>query len=533
MALSDKRQLLAFPAPTPIYVEPPKEGATTLTVKGFASVATDDRSGDFTSPFEFNVAEFMAAPTLLFNHKFWIDEMGNHVAIGSVEQAVPAELRNNPKDSDSWIVWDLGAKKQLTTFPKNKVPSLSAKARGLFVIGRVTQPRVIEQILAGEVGGMSWRGLVVIDFDLNPATNETRRVLKDIDLYEISLTHIPDHNQSTFVVGKNVDGKFQEVPGVDISDVELWKVELSKSVFPSEGTARDFLKLHRLEGDLRDEGEAFVCEQRSADDFDLSKTVRVKMAGAFMWMAPPVESPEPSQFCRLVAELVDVAKATPVIKETGMSEDSTDKAAATDSAAATPESTDTNTPETADVEKKAPPAEGGDGGGGGDGGEGGDMSGDDKKKTEKSKTASDQLAVLGNHVAQAVANTLEPTFKSIAEGLGGMKTAMEKMAAGALTPEKTETNTETATDTESTPKQEAAKTAEGVLAELVNGLNTVAEAQMKQQSQIAEIAKAAVSIGESIPNAGLVRQETPAQAKQETDDDPNACFDSTFAWLNG
>ena len=77
MPLNPSRELLAFQSPLVFSADDSSATLDRLQVKGFASVETDDRSGDHTDPFEFNVDEFMAAPTLLMNHKFWIDHMVN------------------------------------------------------------------------------------------------------------------------------------------------------------------------------------------------------------------------------------------------------------------------------------------------------------------------------------------------------------------------------------------------------------------------------------------------------------------------
>lgn len=530
MPLTPRKQLAAFTSPVMVAVEDGTETTDRLGIKGFASVATEDRSGDRVDPFEFNIKEFMAAPTLLRDHKFWVDEMGNHVAVGRVLSMYPAELRRNPDDKENWIVWDLVNKKKLTTFPKAKVPSLRHKSRGLFVTAEVTVQAVIKQVLAGELGGMSWRGLVVIDSELDPVTNTVIRVLRDIDLYEISITHIPDHNQSTFMVGKSVDGKFEEVEGANIDDVELWKVELSKSQFPSEGMAREFLKLHKLEESMTETDDSFVAEQRPASDFDLDKTVRVKMADAYMWLAPPVEKPIPQvNYSRLVAQLVDVdvAKSIPLQGDVVMSE--TNDTAATDAAKLEADKLD--------VEKKAKAAL--------------ELEAKEKaafeakekakkaKEADKSahqKSAEDQLVVLGNAVAVSVAESLKPTFEALAVGLTGLKDAVQKMAAGAVAaPTKTVGDGTTETETKATVEKSAAE----VLGGLVAALNTVVDNQNTQQTQIAEIAKAAVALNESIPNAGIERTETvpgkPAAGKTEVEksasDDPNACLDGAFPFL--
>jgi len=537
------RELLQFNAPVHFSVEGEGEGKPLdrLLIKGFASVETNDRSGDHTSPFEFNIREFMAAPSLLINHKFWIDHMGNSVAVGRVLTMHPVQLRKS-SEAGMWDIYAIDTKEVINTYPKEKAPSLKKGDRGLFVTAEVTQPEVIQQVATGELSGMSWRGLVVIDFELDPQTHETVRVLKDIDLYEVSVTHIPDHNQSTFVVGKSVDGKMEEVEGMTLDSMQLWKVDLAKSKFISEGMAKEYLKAHNLnyEG-LREDGEFYVADQLNKVKLDLEKTVRVRMGDAYMVMAPPVEVPkgQPSN-SRLIAQLVgdtsqvEVAKSSTPIQETViMSKDETGAVAST--------ATETKTLETPgatpEVEKAAKEAK---------------AKAEDKAKEEAAKksdmkkevakSASEkQLEALGQAVSVGVVTALAPTLEKMTEGLNtlgtGMQAIVEKMAPGAATPASDDTKTNTNTNTE---KAEVAKSVDfGDVMSVLNGLAANLE---QTQLQVVEVAKSAMALGESIPNAGIERSETvdpkaevakSAISGQPIDEDVNACFDGTFPWLAG
>jgi hypothetical protein len=521
------RELLHFVSPISIQVVGEGEGVPIerVVIKGFASVATDDRSGDRTDPREFNIKEFMAAPTLLRNHKFWTDPMGNQVAVGRPLTMNAARLRPIEGNDNEWAVVDLKTKQQINTFPKEKVPSLTKTARGLFVTAEVTQPEVQAEIARGELGGMSWRGLVVVEFELDPKTNTSVRVLKDIDLYEISVVHIPDHNQSTFVVGKMVDGKFEEAEGGSIENIQLWKVRLEKTKFASQGMATEYLKAHNLAyDDIREDDYSYFAIQQKPDGLLLEKTVQTKMGDAFMLMAPPKEDPKPTyETSRLVAEMVDVVQKS-VEEEPIMADEKKDQADAT--------ATDTGDVKD-EAEKKAKQVE---------------MDAEEEKakkakkakaaetepKTEEKKSvAEEQLSVLGSHVAGSVADALKPTLEGIAGGLAtmgdGMKSLTEtvaKMATGAISDsDDTETNTE---------KKEVEKSADAgdVLSGLVENLNMLTESVSKQQAQIVDIAKSAVALGESIPNKGVERNEkVEVEKSAEAGENPNSCLDSAFPWL--
>jgi hypothetical protein len=510
-----------------------------VVIKGFASVETDDRSGDRTDPREFNIDEFMAAPTLLINHKFWVDAMGNSVAVGRPLTMNAARLTKLDGNDDEWAIIDLKTRQQINTFPKSKVPSLTRGAKGLFITAEVTQEEVQAQIARGELGGMSWRGLVVVEFELDPKTNTTVRVLRDIDLYEISVTHIPDHNQSTFVVGKMVDGKFEEVGGVSSADVQLWQVRLEKSKFASLGMAIEYLKAHRLEQDsIREDEMSFFATQQPADRFQLEKTVRIKMGDAYMLMAPPKEKPEPTyESCRLVAEMVDVAKS--VKKESAMADDAkavqaeataTDTGETKEAAAKKAKQVDIDEKEKAALAAKAAKAKAAE-------------MGDSDKLDKQKSVAEGQLEALGARVATDVAGALKPCLEGIVGGMtamgNGLKSLTEtvaKMAPGVQTggnSTDTKLNMDTNTDTE---KKEVVKAASGVdatLQDVLDQLGSVVERMDDQQRQVVEIAKSAVALGESIPNEGVERDEkVDVEKSAEGDDaDPNSCFDSSFPWM--
>ena len=75
--MASDRMLLALSSPFTV-----DKSTETRLVKGFMSVELPDRSDELAPAEEFNIASFMAKPTLMYNHKFWYDEMGNSVPIG-------------------------------------------------------------------------------------------------------------------------------------------------------------------------------------------------------------------------------------------------------------------------------------------------------------------------------------------------------------------------------------------------------------------------------------------------------------------
>ncbi len=531
MPTTPVRELLHFASPFAVQVEGEGTGKAIerLVLKGFASVATDERAGDRTDHLEFNIDEFMAAPTLLLNHRFWHDPMGNDVAIGKPLTMHAAKLVKIDGNDDDWGIVDLRSKEQINTFPKSKVPSLKKGSRGLFVTAEVTQDEVRAQIARGELGGMSWRGLVVVDYELDPTTNKTVRVLRDIDLFEISVTHIPEHNQSTFIVGKMVEGKFEESNEVNPSDVQLWQVRLEKSKFASLEMVAEYLKAHKLAFDaIREDVDSYFATQQPADGFQLEKTVRIKMGDVYMLMAPPKTLPEPTIGTgRLVTELVDVAKGIPIEGEIQMAEETKGQTGATDAGTVKEEAEKAAKAKAfakAEEEEKAKKAKAAE-------------TAAAKDDTEKS-VAEKQLETLGTAVAVSVANSLKPALEGIVGGMSsmgdGLKTLTEtvaKMATGVLAGSDEETK-KTDTDTE---KNEVTKSADSeALAGILDQLSDLATKQSENDAAIVEVAKSAVALSKSIPNAGIERDEKIDTKKsvEETDGDDNSCFDSAFPWLS-
>ena len=527
------RELMSFSSYLALAVKGEGEGKQLeqCVIKGFASVATNDRSGDYTDPFEFNVDEFMAAPTLLVNHHFWTNNWGNQVAAGRVLSAFPAKLVKIDGDSDNWGIYDLKKKEVVNTFPKVKVPSLSKGDQGLFVTAEVTVPEVISQIANGELGGMSWRGLVEVSYRMTE-NNTTQRALKDIDLYEISVVHIPDHNQSTFVVGKSAAGGAIQEVSMDVDDAQLWKVQLSKTRFVSKGMAEEYLKAHKLDHiKCVEDADSFTFEQRPFDGLNPQRLIRFKMGEAYMWMASPLEKPKGvTPTSRLVAELVDVAKSSLSTKESHMAD--SQAASTSGAAAATTTPAQLSAEETAKVELEKKKK----------------MDEEEAAKAAKNKTetqkSTESLEVLGNHISASVASALKPALEQMATGMAslgeGMKVIAEKMASTAQS-NNTNTKTETKTDTQTgASKQEVTKSAEKVLQGLFDQLNTMAENQKNLEKQMVEVAKSAIDLGKSIPNAEVIREEAAkteveksALSGKDLKEDPNGVLDGAFAFLGG
>lgn len=287
------RELMYLTAPVAVVVDGEGEvpaDLTQVTVKGFASVNSPaDRSGDVVPPQEFRIPQFMANPTLLVNHRFWSDEYGNQVAVGRPLEMYAAKLTDlGDRDQKNWGVVSLEDGTLINRYPRAKIPNLSAGAEGLFVVVQVTQPDVVSRVRAGELSAFSWRGLTNVEYRVNPSTNLTQRVFRDIDLFEISLVNIPDNPDATFVIGKTVDGKFVSELKLD-EPLAVYMVSLDKGRFESLAMAKAYADRHGLSFEHMKETESdYQLFQQTDKKFDLEKLAAVKMTDGVRVVAGPL-----------------------------------------------------------------------------------------------------------------------------------------------------------------------------------------------------------------------------------------------------
>jgi len=247
----------------PMVTEIDSETDEVVSIKGFASVETEDRSGELVPPEEFNLEQFLVSPVLLVNHEFWRDGSGNNISVGKVASLHVAKLERIPGDKENFSVRDVKTREVISKFPRNKIPNLRHGDRGLFVFAEVTQPEVAKMIQRGELGAFSWRGLAQIESRFNSETQRVQKVWKDIDLMEISVVHMPDNINSTFAVASK----------------SAHIVKLYKSSFKSPGDVKDYLQHHNLSCDaVAEKDEAYYCRQLHSDRLELNKLSVVKMA---------------------------------------------------------------------------------------------------------------------------------------------------------------------------------------------------------------------------------------------------------------
>jgi hypothetical protein len=254
-----------------------------LVVKGFASVETLDRSRHEVSPLEFNIDTYLNTGALLVNHKRVYDELGNQRTAGRVEAANPVVIESENENGE-YVLTDLRDGKLVNTFDKSKVPELKVGDKGLFVTAKVRNKHAVERVKSGELGAFSWRG-----FTRKRKNADGSAKLRKVDLVEMSLVDMPDHNQSTFSVMKSVDGNLQEVEDFDQSDLEIYKFRFPKDIYDLE-LVEKYSRDHGLDHlTISENEEYFFGGVRDASLYDTKQTISAPLGDVNVFLAPRLE----------------------------------------------------------------------------------------------------------------------------------------------------------------------------------------------------------------------------------------------------
>jgi hypothetical protein len=503
MANADGKELLMLSSPVGFVLEEVDATQTPLAIKGFVSVESKDRSGDFVPADGFSIQQFMSAPTMLVNHAYWNDEFGNKVGVGRPLSLTVAKLASIAGDDANWAILDAVSGEQVNTFPKAKVPNLTAGDRGLFVTAEVTRWDVAQMVARGELGAFSWRGLAQVDYVVGKNSEIIRR-LTGIDLWEVSLVNVPNNPNATFTVGKSVQG-----------------VRVAKSRFEGAGVASEYLKCHGVcPCDLREDSDFYYASLKPVSSFAAKSLVLTKMADGVEMIAGETAAPPMSTIAwderALGAELV--AKLALFEKEGTMTE-----AAKTAPAA---EGTVVNPPAATDVANAA-----------------------GKKKSQKdcgpsqtydpdqdecvaSKTAESAEAAMKNLGEMLATKTVEgltaaltPVFAemtksmtTLSEGMQSIATKMAESptaapaAAPVTTPAVETAKNEVVSDPVTVSK--SAEALQAILAPLVK--------------VVADVQKAVDTVSKTTP-APIVRDERIDTSKTVAES-PNSVFDNIFAF---
>jgi hypothetical protein len=485
------KHLIYTEAPVSIEIENLEVDKNALIVKGFASLDVPDRANEAVDPLEFNIEDFLAAPVLYVNHKPWYDYSGNSVAAGRVLSANPVKLVPIKDDESSWALRDLITKEIVDTYPKKKIPSLKKGTSGLFVKAAVTDESLKERIVKGELGGMSWRGLAEESWKVDQGTGKVYKVWTNVDLWEISLVHIPANNQATFMVAKAADsGELVVDSSVDLKTLVLHQVILPKAIFKDKDSVTTFLTKHKVVAKtITEDANAFSVLSKGADSIRLDSLVKVPLGDATVIMASPQFDLETAIKNRCLCEALPVSK--------GVSKMADEANVETQGAVVNP-------PAKTDADEKGttPP----------------NLVTDEKKGTEL-------VNVLAEAVAKSVTASMTPLIEAltksnlqITDNLGKLGVVVEKMATLQTTTRPTPTK-------EPETKQEVSKDSSDLLKSLLEEVN-------RQKKNLEQVSKMAEAVANHVPQPGAQRQEG-ATAKAEAPKKGNEIFDSCFAPVVG
>lgn len=184
-------------------------------IRGFASVNSEDRDGDFIDPTRFDVETFMKNPQLWYNHEPWRDQNGNAKSIGKVVEAIPVVVKYDEGTLTMQLVYASGEKKGEPYRSDLRVADYAVEngMAGLFVVCEVVEAEVQNQIMDGRLNAFSWQGV---------AHRAKNGAITSIDLMEVSVVIIPANQRATFQVGKmyTTVAKNGNVTVIDLTAVE-------------------------------------------------------------------------------------------------------------------------------------------------------------------------------------------------------------------------------------------------------------------------------------------------------------------------
>lgn len=169
---------------------------TSLWIKGFASMAGNDRIDDNIDPRLFDLKTFMTNPQLWLDHNLVEKQMedGSFIKtnIGLVREAYVARV-DLAEDGKSFKVLNLEDDSIIDTIENMDTFIVKDGQRGLWVKAEIMEQSIADEVKAGKINSFSWQGSI-----------ERRKsgTIKKIDLVEVSIVHIPMHPQAKFMVGK-------------------------------------------------------------------------------------------------------------------------------------------------------------------------------------------------------------------------------------------------------------------------------------------------------------------------------------------
>ena len=460
-----------------------QENPETLVVKGFASVETVDRSGELALADEFNIKSFMSNPQLLVNHRFWIDDMGNSVAVGKPTEMFVAKLVKSDQAGMLGIK-NLATGEIVDSFPESKAIDLKVGAKGLWVIAEVSEKRVADMVRRGELTAFSWRGLTKVGYQAN-ADGTVQKVLTDIDLFEVSLVNIPDNPQALFTVSKTADGGLV-ADGTEAASLAVHTIRLDKSRFETVEMAKSYLDAHGLTAELCEKGGCYFATQKGLDSFDSESLVTVRLAEGVQAVAGKLEELKSGSWLARSLDENEV-QSLEEVKAQNMEKDTEKDAAATD------EQEVETTEETSEATDDAATEE-----------------------TEKTAPEVEALAeMISAKTSAGVVAGLTPVLEAITTSMKGVAEALVSKQTDAAE-EETEKASEETLETSSDDTETDTDTID------------MAKTLAALQTQLVETQKSVSALSKAVPAQPAREEKVETEKSQETDEDLNSCFDTLW-----
>lgn len=291
--------------------EKAEDTSSVVTIKGFASVSRLDRDREIVDdPREFDIKTFMASPTLLMNHKFIADEFGNDNTAGVVTATVPAYVAEI--EGETIKVHSLEDNQFVDSLSLKIAPNLKVGDRGLFIRADVRHPLAKQKVLTGEMGGLSWRGWTR-KFQ-SVCDGQPCKVIRNVDLIEISLVHHPNQPQSTFMLAKSLDGEVR-FSNEELDKYPVYGMRFDKNRYPSAKTVRAYMEAKSLDISQLDEDEnSYVAYLATPAKFEVEKSISISVGETELISAPERSSDE------LIGVHVGNLKTNPVNEEKQMAD---------------------------------------------------------------------------------------------------------------------------------------------------------------------------------------------------------------------
>ena len=279
----------------------------TVLIRGLFTTDNLDREREFVDPLQMNLDVFNTTGTLLRNHEFIKDAVGNKEAAGKVLKTIPVVIsQENPENSSEWVLKSLLSDDIVALWPKEQSPNLLVGDRAVHIVAEVTHPKVVQQVLNKELRAFSWRGLSV-----KVQHEESIKELTQVDILEISLVNIPGNPDATFVLTDENDPTLDME--VSLKDCNIYRMGFDKSLHTLE-TIKEYTKKYTDTYNISESSDKFFVQIGEPNLVDVTKSFLIDVGSTCLVIAPKIEE------SKKTTPIVGVIDTTNVILENTMSE---------------------------------------------------------------------------------------------------------------------------------------------------------------------------------------------------------------------